>query len=499
MKRYVLLAIVILPFISHPLFSLEQSNRLGREDMWNSMSSAFSENVVLKEGRLGYPDVVLREGEYGPDESTDLLFHFNYSPIRDMTGRYIVDGHASAVTTKMKQYGSGSAVFQREHIIYVTPEEGALFSPGSTWRDFTIEFWMYPANLEEGETVFFWQGSDLRNNDVITQQVICSVRNRRLQWEFHNFFIPPDGSEYEILITGKTQLVPRRWKHHLLRFSSETGLIEYLVDQNPEGIAYASRSGMEDGSIYVPTIGQFSSEPIRIGENFTGFIDEMRIKRAFVTDPFTNKYIKTGGSMITKLLDLGYNGSTLLSVTPVDRTPGDTAIAYYYYMTEIAAPLISPDDPRWKILSPGERVGETPRGRFLQIMAKLYTDGFGNHSPVVSEIVYEYEPDFPPTTPDEVVARGRDGKVELSWKAVADTDAAGYLVYYGDTPGRYWGADSDLGDSPIDVGNVTEVTISNLINNTLYYFSVVAYDSSAPPHYSDFSKEVSARPSALGR
>ncbi len=499
MKKHAFLGLAVLFFSAGHLPSLEQSVRVGREDNWSSISTAFSTNITLQEGRHGYPDVVLREGEYRPDENTDMLFHFNTGGILDEAGNYRVDGTSAAITPKMKQFGSGSAVFQREQVIYLSPQAGALFAPGSNWLDFTFEFWLYPANLEEGETLFFWQGSDQRGNDLITQQVICSVRNRRLQWEFNNFFIPPDASEYEVTVSGKTQLVPRRWKHHLLRFNSRTGLIEYLVDEVPEGIAYASSSRREDGSIFLPGVGQFSSESIRIGENFTGFIDEFRVTKDFVTDPFTHTYEKTGGAMVTGLLDLGYNGSALLSITPVDTLPENTAVRYYYYTTDIFSPLRSPEDPGWKEIQPGEPPREPAKGRFLQLMAKLFTDGHGKHSPVVSEIVYEYEPDFPPTTPEAVKAEPGNGEIELSWKAVADTDAAGYLVYYGDTPGMYWGEESSLGSSPIDVGNVTKVTVGNLENNKLYYFSIVAYDESSPPHHSNFSEEVSARPSGLRR
>lgn len=208
MKKHALLGTVFFLLITAYLLPLEQSIRIGREDNWNNINTAFSQNITLQKGRHGYPDVVLREGEYRPDEKTDMLFHFNADGIRDEAANYRVDGSAGAVTSKMRQYGSGSAVFQREQVIYLSPQAGALFSPGSSWFDFSIEFWLYPANLEEGETLFFWQGSDQRSSKVVTQQVICSVRNRRLQWEFINFFIPPDGSEYELTVSGKTQLVP---------------------------------------------------------------------------------------------------------------------------------------------------------------------------------------------------------------------------------------------------------------------------------------------------
>jgi hypothetical protein len=39
------------------------------------------------------------------------------------------------------------------------------------------------------------------------------------------------------------------------------------------------------------------------------------------------------------------------------------------------------------------------------------------------------------------------------------------------------------------------LTLSGLQNGRLYYFAVVAYDGTEPPHHSGFSREVSARPS----
>ena len=78
-----------------------------------------------------------------------------------------------------------------------------------------------------------------------------------------------------------------------------------------------------------------------------------------------------------------------------------------------------------------------------------------------------------------------------------EDDLGGYFLYYGSQPGSYRGTDSELGPSPIDVGKVSQVEVTGLSNSRLYYFSVVAYDSTDPPHRSLFSREVSARPSSM--
>ena len=68
--------------------------------------------------------------------------------------------------------------------------------------------------------------------------------------------------------------------------------------------------------------------------------------------------------------------------------------------------------------------------------------------------------------------------VTLSWDA-SPSNVTGYLVYYkikyDNLP--FDGTGADQGSSPIDVGNVLTFTLTGLLDNTLYYFAVTAYDS----------------------
>jgi hypothetical protein len=63
------------------------------------------------------------------------------------------------------------------------------------------------------------------------------------------------------------------------------------------------------------------------------------------------------------------------------------------------------------------------------------------------------------------------GTASLAWDPVPDTDLAGYRIYYGTSPTSY--------TQSVDVGNVTQATISGLTDCTLYYFGVKAYDTAA--------------------
>ncbi len=62
------------------------------------------------------------------------------------------------------------------------------------------------------------------------------------------------------------------------------------------------------------------------------------------------------------------------------------------------------------------------------------------------------------------------GTVSLAWNPVTAPGLAGYMVYYGTSPGIYPGR--------INVGNVTTFTVPGLADTGTYYFVVTAYDGS---------------------
>jgi len=70
----------------------------------------------------------------------------------------------------------------------------------------------------------------------------------------------------------------------------------------------------------------------------------------------------------------------------------------------------------------------------------------------------------------------------LQWDENTDPDLAGYKFYYGlesrypNNPAPYNGAGATEGDSPIDIGNVTQFTVQGLSDGVTYFFAVTAYD-----------------------
>jgi len=71
--------------------------------------------------------------------------------------------------------------------------------------------------------------------------------------------------------------------------------------------------------------------------------------------------------------------------------------------------------------------------------------------------------------------------VTLAWNRNADSTTAGYKLYYGGASLNY--------TNVIDAGNTTNNTVSGLVQNSLYFFAVTAYNAAGLE--SDFSAELS--------
>jgi len=479
-----------------PLAASDRFIVVGREDRWEDFPQV--ENLALVQGRWGTLDLRLRDAGHAVTGQTDLLLHFDSSPLRDESLGYTVEGEGFLLSDRHFVRGGGSAAFTGARsapgapgALRLLPGRGTLFTPGTWMGDFSIEFWLYPALLGDGEQVLAWSGARWREGKPVSQSVDCTVRARRLTWSFDNLFMGPGGEPTRVSFQGITPLVPRDWHHHLLRYDSSNGLLEYLVDGVPEAVTYTTDSGRERGSLRLPFAGDARPGHLELGATLVGFLDELAILRG-VQQPSTARYGDRPGSATSRAFDLGYTGTHLKRIEAAFRTPADSAVFFYYWIYDRV------DDPseNWQQFLPGQELGEA-RGRYLRLRVELSPDGARQNSPEVSELRAVYEQDLPPSPPAALQALPGNGAVQLYWNPVNEADVRGYLVYYGHSPGDYHGGDSDLGRSPIDAGKASELLVTGLANGKLYYFSVVAYDSTDPPHRSLFAREMSARPSAM--
>ncbi|MCX7950297.1 MAG: hypothetical protein N2509_09335, partial [Treponemataceae bacterium] len=136
--------------------------------------------------------------------------------------------------------------------IKVFPRQDALFRGPRRIQDFSIEFWLYPYTMENGQQILDWSGIHQRpDGKQVFQRIRCQVTRNRLEWIFQDFFVSPDERQgTTISLRGLTAPLPKTWSHHLIRYEAKTGLLEYLVNGQIEGVAYTTSTGREGGTLY---------------------------------------------------------------------------------------------------------------------------------------------------------------------------------------------------------------------------------------------------------
>ncbi|MBN1410898.1 MAG: fibronectin type III domain-containing protein [Spirochaetales bacterium] len=492
-KKYVFFSLFLA--ITAFLFPFDKQIRLGKEQKWTSLISR--QGVVLEKGRWGLWDIRLKDQENAEEKTTDLLLHFNSMNFSDVSGLYRLESGNPLISLKTKVLGKGSAAFSgSDNALTLYPSRQSLLGSESVLRDFTIQFWLYPVTLSDGEEILTFHSALFIKDDLRDQSIHCYIKSRTLVFDFVNFFMPGDKSAFSVSLKGLVPLIPRVWRHHLIRFDSGTGLLEYCVDGRPEDIRYATKSGKEETTVYPAMPGAEKVSTLVLGSRYTGMMDEFTISREFVRAPVLSKYSTEPGKAYSRVFDLVYTSTRVKKIDAVFTKPENSEIYFYYKVSDSLESHDAVNAP-WIPFNPGQVFEHVTKGRYIQVLFELYPDGTGNLTPSLSDVVITYEEDLPPSPPADVGVEAGDETVTLYWKSVKEQDVKGYLVFYGERPGNYNGRGSLQGDSPIDVGMVTSFKLENLKNGRLYFFTVVAYDSSEPPHQSLFSREVSIRPSPI--
>lgn len=455
-----------------------------------SLSDWRYDNASPVPGYSGGTDLAIAAAAYRAGPDTDLLLHFD-APGERPWGPYLPAAPGSYRVSAGK-LGRGAAFFDgRESPIALRPGKGALLGENSEFRDFTVEFWLKPTDVRDGETVLSWQASRWIGGKLVSQELSCGLSKGKLQWRIVNLFSPQGGGATSYVLTGRAYLVPKSWSHHLLRFDFSTGLVEYLLDGTSEAVAYATASGREGTGVHVPRVG--TPGELKLGKDYSGSMDELRITGAFVEKPQLRSYADSGARAESPIIDLKYPGSRLKSVEASALTEPGQGMEFLARAANSYADWES-ESPPWLAFVPGKPLPAELRGRYVQIACNLYPDGSGATSPRLSGLVLTYREELPPPPPARVVAVPGDGEILVSWTRAPDPALSGYRVYYGESPREYFGSGAGPGPSPIDVGDATSIRLDGLTNGKLYYVAVSAYGPGGADQESEFSAEASARP-----
>ena len=500
-RKGITIALALAVLAVSGLHALEERVLIGGEAGWDG-KLLVEHNLVRRSGFRGRLDLYLRDAREPIGETTDLLLTFDELPLRDEAGRYRVHPSDHDTSSDLRRVGAEAALFRAGRgSIELEPLAGqsAMFTPGTFQQSFDISFWLAPTLLQDGDELIAWDGSLRRSGRIESQRLRVTVENRRLVWEFANIFIDPRGSQPVIRLTSFAGLVPRRWQHHRLRYDGLTGRLEYLVDDVSEGFAYATSTGDLRGDLFAAYIGELGRERLHIGAGFSGAMDEFRIThlpRLSRIDGLIAPVRQEPGRIETTPIPLGQRPARVLGIDAVARTPGDSDLAYFYRVGNAITAAEGFDDP-WIPFVPGADPGSTVTGRYLQIRVDFLPAGSAADVPRLSELTVRYQPAAPVPRPNGLIATARDGTVELEWNPIRGFVVSGYLVFYGESPGNYFGESASAGRSPIDAGEVTSVQIDGLTNGRIYYFAVAAYGDAGVLDTGALSAEVSARPSRV--
>jgi hypothetical protein len=534
---YLIASLYLFFAVSGSLYSIgEKTIELGGSSIWKMAD--YRAGVTEMSRVRPNPVLALSSARNSvPVYDLDLALSFdegNPAHFMDSAGHYrvIVSPSLETVDNHYARIGSGAALFSLTEsaapnktinapLIVEVQNNAALFAPNNHIYDFSIEFWLHPLYMENGEQILQWTSARaVSKTNYAPQRIMCVSSKNRLQWSFTHFFYSPDGADsMDINISGTSPVVPKTWSHHLIRFFFFFGMIEYLVNGTTESIEYATSTKHENGEVYTPIAGEGGC--FILGSGFSGMIDELRIHgthRTFspkTTSPnlVLQKYPLNGGRIETRALDLGEgsNGVLMLEASGGRTSMANTRINSEYRRngrflfaddSEMQFFLRCSDNPYrwdslWQPVTPGAELTGAVHGRYVQLAVDFYPSASGESSPYLEELRVTYQPDVPPLPPAQLTAVAADGTVQLRWKNSPDTNAQGYLVYYGTASDDYFGEGATLGISPIDVGRQTSININGLKNGTLYYFRVAAY--SRPAHVGEFSREVRARPLASAK
>lgn len=490
---------VIFAVTSLAVFAENKQIVLGGKGGWPVFQ--YQENVAVGKGRFGYDCIELATNSFVFDDYTDLLIDFENPDNPISAGYYeITSNNLKNSSDSLLERSAGLS--RNIGGLWVLGKPGTFFGSEGLTGSFSIEFWLCPSLVENGEVIFNWESSKNVRGRLIYQLLNCIFDGGRLDWTISNLFDSYTGPEGngELHLKGSSTIIPDTWSYHALSYDCETGILEYLVNGVTEDIKYITSTGKEGGEIDLVVMG--SPSELEFCNEYTGKIDEIRILRRPYSPPDYQSaeaagalgrmlYQPAGGRFETSPIVVS-TGSVLNKLTAEMNVPSQTEVSFfvrsgdnYFNWTD--------SYPEWKPVESGKAISGVS-GMYFQVACELYPDGNGSVSPSVTTLTLDFTELPLPLPPFTVKAEAGNGCVTLKWNYSVDDTAGGYYIYYGNRPGEYLGRIAAEGPSPVNAGNTTTYTLTGLENGKIYYFAIASWSALDDRIVGPLSKEVFARP-----
>lgn len=435
---------------------------LGGSSPW----PAFAVNQGVKASAKGSNSAPLTlDYSYSP-QNTDAELSLNFDDGTTISPHYKVTS-PGRISHDHFYKGGASLVFPLGGKAFkFRGDSKTLFFPGKDVADFALQFFFKSTTLGEGEELFDWQaGKKLGEGGFELQTITCMVDNRRLVWEFRNFFA--DGKTF---VVKSEPLIPQKWYHNQVTYNADTGQLELFINNRSADVVFTTPSHHEETDIYTPTIGTLSEGTINLGSSFVGFIDEFKIFPIFHPAIDMKRFVGAG-VVRTGALNLTSPASTLdqIIVNGKKEDEQDYVVSYAFAKSPGEAKNIKSSD--FLRLPPSGVLSRHNIGQYLVLKIDLYASYDRLFTPEVQSLRISYYTPVPPSQPTDLAVTHLGGNVLLSWNSEPDL---GVRVYFSANPSNFFisARNSNLsGPIVVDPG-VTRYLFTNLQKGKRYFFAV---------------------------
>ena len=490
-------------FFTTSLFALESFKSISKLNIEDQNWKIFEqENMipVIKNHKKCYQ---LSENKEPNPDILDLYLDFE-SPIDNLNNYKIIYknfelNHSINVNGK-----SSGKFYHSDQYLSLLPYENSLFSPGHNPGSFTIDFSIFFYKGFDNQYILKYRGNNLSDErDKNVYGLSIYIKNRKLVYEFYNFFWSQTGDSYSFTISEDETIQINQWEHHAITFDVMSGKLSTYKNSIEQEVQWITSDRKPNSQILTPSIKEELSTPILIGVNSYYSMDKFKISRDSIQNFYLQKYNNQTAYIKTDVYRFSQNTSEIKKVLLQFTS---TQYAHCKLGYRISDHYFLPGDNKipWVYIQNG--IEQFPvdykRGQYIQFYVITYPYQEMNEPITIRSIQLSYSEDSTPYPPVFLSATPLDSRFSIKWTPSPEDDIAYYEIYYGSRSGEYLDTDLAEGKSPIrypvkEVGSLApiEMILSDAQNDKPYFITIRSVDKNG--HKSAYSREFYVRPSSI--